>query len=53
MDSKIVQGKSGKLAVIIELPSKDSAIDAYNRVDYQEISKLRWATLNGYKYHNY
>ncbi len=44
MDSKTVEGKGGKLAVIIEFPSKEAAIDAYNRVDYQEISKLRWAS---------
>ncbi len=43
MDSKTVEGKGGKLAVIIEFPSKKAAIEAYNRVDYQELSKLRWA----------
>ena len=43
MDSKTVEGKGGKLAVIIEFPSKEAAIDAYNRADYQELSKLRWA----------
>ena len=43
MDSKTVEGKGGKLAVIIEFPSKEAAIDAYNRTDYQELSKLRWA----------
>ena len=43
MDSKTVEGKCGKLAVIIEFPSKEAAIDAYNRADYQELSKLRWA----------
>ncbi len=43
MDSKTVEGKSGKLAVRIEFPSKEDAIDSYNRGYYQEISKLRWA----------
>ena len=43
MDSQTVEGKGGKLAVIIEFPSKEAAIDAYNRADYQELSKLRWA----------
>ncbi len=43
MDSTTVEGKGGKLAVIIEFPSKEAAIDAYNRTDYQELSKLRWA----------
>ena len=43
MDSKTVEGKGGKLAVIIEFPSKEAAIEAYNRSDYQELSKLRWA----------
>ena len=43
MDSKTVEGNGGKLAVIIEFPSKEAAIDAYNRADYQELSKLRWA----------
>ena len=40
---KTVEGKAGHLAVIIEFPSKQSAIDAYDRADYQELSKLRWA----------
>ena len=35
MDSKTVEGKGGKLAVIIEFPSKEAAIDAYKRADYQ------------------
>ena len=43
MDSQTVEGKGGQLAVIIEFPSKEAAINAYNRVDYQELSKLRWA----------
>ncbi len=43
MDSKTVEGKSGKLAVIIEFPSKAVAIDSYNSVDYQKLSELRWA----------
>ena len=43
MDSQTVEGKGGKLAVIIEFPSKEAARNAYNRPDYQELSKLRWA----------
>ncbi len=43
MDAKTVEGQGGKLAVIIEFPSKEAAIDAYNRSDYKELSKLRWA----------
>ncbi len=43
MDSETVEGKGGGLAVIIEFPSKEVAIEAYNRNDYQELSKLRWA----------
>ena len=29
--------------MIIEFPSKEVASEAYNRADYQELSKLRWA----------
>ena len=43
MDPKTVEGNGGKLAVIIEFPSKQSAIDAYNSSEYQQLSKLRWA----------
>ena len=43
LDSQTVEGKGGKLAVIIEFPSKKAAIDAYNSSEYQELSKLRWA----------
>ena len=43
MDPKTVEGNGAKLAVIIEFPSKQSAIDAYNSSGYQELSKLRWA----------
>ena len=43
MESKTVEGQGGKLAVIIEFPSKKAAIDAYNSAEYQEVSKLRWA----------
>tara|TARA_B100001250_G_scaffold378170_1_gene367807 strand:+ start:250 stop:546 length:297 start_codon:yes stop_codon:yes gene_type:complete len=43
MDGQTVEGKGGKLAVIIQLPSKQAAIDAYNSSEYQELSKLRWA----------
>ncbi len=43
MDAITVEGKGGKLAVIIEFSSREAALEAYNRADYQEISKLRWA----------
>ena len=43
MESKTVEGQGGKLAVIIEFPSKKAAIEAYNSPEYQELSKLRWA----------
>ena len=43
MEGQTVEGKGGKLDVIIEFPSKQSAIDAYNSSEYQELSKLRWA----------
>ena len=44
LEAKTVEGKGGKLAVIIEFPSKEVAAEAYKRADYQELSKLRWAT---------
>ena len=37
-----VEGEGGQLSVIIEFPSKQAAIEAYNSSEYQEISKLRW-----------
>ncbi len=43
LDGQTVEGKGGKLSVIIEFPSKQAAIDAYNSSAYQELSKLRWA----------
>ena len=43
IESKTVEGGGGHLAVIIEFPSKEAAIEAYSRADYQELSKLRWA----------
>ena len=43
MEGQTVEGKGGKLAVIIEFPSKQAAIDAYNSSEYQELSRLRWA----------
>ena len=43
MDSQTMEGNGGKLAVIIEFPSKQAAIDAYNSAEYQELSKLRWS----------
>ncbi len=43
MEAETVEGKGGKLAVIIEFPSKQAAINAYNSSEYQELSQLRWA----------
>ena len=43
MEGQTVEGKAGKLAVIIEFPSKQAAIDAYKSSEYQELIKLRWA----------
>ena len=43
LESQTVEGKGGKLSVIIEFPSKQAAIDAYKSSEYQELSKLRWA----------
>ena len=43
LDGQPLEGKGGKLAVIIEFPSKQAAIDAYKSSEYQELSKLRWA----------
>ena len=43
MESQTVEGMGGKLAVIIQFPSKKVAIDAYKSSEYQELSKLRWA----------
>ena len=41
LDVQTVEGKGGKLSVIIEFPSKQAAIDAYNSSAYQELSKFR------------
>ena len=43
-DPQIVEGRGGKLSVIISFPSKQSAIDAYNSPEYQELTKIRWAS---------
>ena len=43
MEAHILEGKCGNLAVIIEFPSKEAAIDTYKSSEYQELSKLRWA----------
>ena len=43
LDGLTVEGKGGELSVIIEFPSKQAAINAYNSAEYQELSKLRWA----------
>ena len=42
LEPKTVEGKGGNLAVIIEFPSKEIALDAYKSNDYQDLSKLRW-----------
>ena len=42
LDALTVEGKGGKLSVIIQFPSKQAAIDAYKSSEYQELSKLRW-----------
>ena len=34
LDSQTIEGKGGKLSVIIEFPSKRPAIDAYNSSEY-------------------
>ena len=39
MEDQAGEGKGGKLAVIIEFPSKQAAIDAFNSSEYQELSK--------------
>ena len=41
---KIVEGRGGELSVVISFPSKQVAIDAYNSLEYQEITKKRWAS---------
>ena len=43
LDGQTVEGKGGKLSVIIEFPSKQAAFDAYNSSEYQELSNLRLA----------
>ena len=43
LEAETVEGKGGKLGVIIEFLSKQAAIDAFNSSEYQELSKLRWA----------
>ena len=41
MEPKTVEGNGQLLVVIIEFSSKQEAIDAYNSVEFQELSKLR------------
>ena len=43
-DPQIVEGRGGKLSVVISFPSKQAAIDAYNSPEYQELTKKRWAS---------
>ena len=43
LDAQTVEGRGDKLSVIIEFPSKQAAIEAYNSSEYQELSKLRLA----------
>tara|TARA_B100001250_G_scaffold370667_1_gene354964 strand:- start:60 stop:293 length:234 start_codon:yes stop_codon:yes gene_type:complete len=40
MDGQTVEGKGGKLAVIIEFPSKQAAIDSYKSSEYQELKQV-------------
>ena len=35
-DPQIVEGRGGKLSVVVSFPSKQAAIDAYNSHEYQE-----------------
>jgi len=42
LDTKTVEGLGGKSSVIIDFPSKQTAIDSYNSLKYNELSKLRW-----------
>ena len=43
-DSQIVEGRGGKLSVVISFPSKQAAINAYNSTEYQELTKKRWVS---------
>ena len=43
-DPQIVEGRGGKLSVVISFPSKQAAIDAYNSHECQELTKKRWAS---------
>ena len=43
-DPQIVEGRGGKLSVVISFPSKQAAIDAYNSPEYKELTKKRWAS---------
>ena len=43
-DPQIVEGRGGKLSVVISFPSKQTAIDAFNSPEYQELTKKRWAS---------
>ena len=45
-DPQIVEGRGGEISVVISFPSKQAAIDAYNRPEYQELTKKRWASTN-------
>ena len=42
LDTKTLEGVGGKLSVIIDFPSKQTAIDSYNILKYNELRKLRW-----------
>ena len=41
---QIVEGRGGKLSLVISFPSRQTAIDAYNSPEYQELTKKRWAS---------
>jgi len=43
-DPHIVEGRGGKLSIVISFPSKQAAIYAYNSPEYQELTKKRWSS---------
>ena len=43
IEAETVEGKGGKLSLIIEFPSKQAALDAFKSSEYKELSKLRLA----------
>ena len=43
-DPQIVEGRGGKLSVVISFSSKQAAIDAYNSPEYEELTMKRLAS---------